>query len=1004
MTSAPVSPLWRFDLDDENDKTLRITVDPSTASVGREDTGTVSRPRVTGKNGTLRIEANEEAQPVAVWGNQDLHDQYKIEGKIGSGGMGVVYLALDRKLNRRVAIKRLTQRARRSESLKRRFLHEAKAVAALSHNNIVHIYALGEDEEGPYIVMEYVEGPAPDGTRNPHLPPPPPLSLEARVKRDGPYSCDDAVEMIIKVARAVAYAHGCGIIHRDLKPANILLDSAEEPKIVDFGLARLSGVDESQLTAPGEQLLSLGYGAPEQESDASATDERADVYGLGALFFFAISGQNPRYYREKIIPEGLREILGRALATERESRWRTVKSFVDALLDYRSTATVALPTVKTTWRCKWCDTLNPVSIRYCGECGWDGGELCAECGAPTHVGIPFCGNCGADAREYETAVSLRARMRKWLAEKRFDQILSSEGRSLAFEPVGPSGRRLVKDLHSIRMEAEKALARRSQLKEIIPLELKAENFERAKTFITEYDSLSPTPGDFSEALKDLPDRLLKRDLERIQKAIRKRDWDYAEKICGEISTKSGEKGKKAVTSRLKQIKNHKRSVHYGRAVKTTFFLLIIYILLPAPLYRWAPGAHDQSLWRLLEPSIRLTQTPWSGTLMRTYNAWWGITNQFELVLSRWDLPEEISGVTASGTARLEQLEKLRANYYNTISQIDVEYNKRKTTWPREYKKALENAMERRREAGDYEGLKALTFERDLFIETGQVSPLTEDNPVELARIKEQFQGTQKSLENTRSRDLVAVSTKYLHELESLRRDYTRKDQLRRADIIDAEMERLDNSKLLINARAALAAASDDDHGDTESPPSAVPNLRADQIVGIAKVMDQYEKGLAAIELEYFDLVDAWPQRVERALEVLVQERIDANDFDGWEEARRELDRFEIERAFAESRTYPPESRLRDLVNEHKDLRKKYDLSRAKSILDRANKTLAKLEEMQTQFMKSGKIDHAALINAEMRRIKSSQEVVAAQELLDAQNKIEQDDEASAARDESADYE
>ena len=311
--------------------------------------------------------------------NDQLFDQYTICSRIGNGGMGVVYLARDRRLGRFVAIKRLNSQAQAIPTLRQRFLHEARAVATLSHVHIVHIYALGEDDDGPFIVMEYVAGPDQTDVQKEIgagglVQPNPPLTLEQYVSRHGQLSSDEAVEIMLKIGRAVAYAHANGVIHRDLKPSNVLLDKSSEPKIVDFGLARLMHKEEVKLTVPGEKLLSLGYGAPEQESDASLSDERADVYGLGALLYIVITGQNPRYFREQDVPVPLREVVVKALATDREQRWQSAAAFNEALHQIQTKTRVETPTVKTTWRCKWCDAVNPLTIKFCAECGWDGSK------------------------------------------------------------------------------------------------------------------------------------------------------------------------------------------------------------------------------------------------------------------------------------------------------------------------------------------------------------------------------------------------------------------------------------------------------------------------------------------------------------------------------------------------------------------------------------------------------------------------------------------------------
>jgi len=266
---------------------------------------------------TVRI-TEEERQAEA---GSSLSSQYTILEKIGEGGMGVVYLARDRKLGRHVAIKRLNRGALAHASLKERFMREALAIAALNHIHIVHIYALGEDSDGPYIVMEYLAGPQ---EASPNKTPPAPYTLADRVNRIGPLPVNDAVDLVMKVCKAVEFAHACGIIHRDLKPSNVLLDETGEPKIVDFGLARVADQNADPITVPGERMLSLGYGAPEQEQDASLVDKRADIYGLGAILYFSITGKNPRYFRENDVPDPLRVTILKALETDRDKRWAKI--------------------------------------------------------------------------------------------------------------------------------------------------------------------------------------------------------------------------------------------------------------------------------------------------------------------------------------------------------------------------------------------------------------------------------------------------------------------------------------------------------------------------------------------------------------------------------------------------------------------------------------------------------------------------------------------------------
>src|SRR5687767_10768190 len=181
--------------------------------------------------------------------------------------MGKVYLAEDRDLGRRVALKVLH---RGEPDAYRRFRREAMAVASLSHPNVVQIYELGLDAAVPYLVMEYVRG----GTAD---------------LGEAPVPWQRAARIALGAARGLGAAHAVGIVHRDVKPANVLLDG-DTAKIADFGVAKLQGGDA--MTRAGSLVGTIGYLSPEQ-ARAEAVDARADVYALGATLFRLLTGSRP---------------------------------------------------------------------------------------------------------------------------------------------------------------------------------------------------------------------------------------------------------------------------------------------------------------------------------------------------------------------------------------------------------------------------------------------------------------------------------------------------------------------------------------------------------------------------------------------------------------------------------------------------------------------------------------------------------------------------------------
>ncbi|MGO9469832.1 MAG: protein kinase domain-containing protein [Isosphaeraceae bacterium] len=201
---------------------------------------------------------------------------YDIREELGRGGMGIVFKALERRLNRVVAIKTVSETTFTAPLQLRRFLAEAEVIARLSHPNIIPIYAVGEEAGRPYFSLELAEG----------------GNLSERLAK-GPITGRQAALLVETLARAVSAAHAAGIIHRDLKPSNVLLASDGTPKIGDFGLAKLLG-DDSARTLSGEVLGTPSYMAPEQaEGRSRDVGPAADIYALGAILYQALTGRPP---------------------------------------------------------------------------------------------------------------------------------------------------------------------------------------------------------------------------------------------------------------------------------------------------------------------------------------------------------------------------------------------------------------------------------------------------------------------------------------------------------------------------------------------------------------------------------------------------------------------------------------------------------------------------------------------------------------------------------------
>jgi serine/threonine-protein kinase len=203
-----------------------------------------------------------------------LNDRYRLEARIGAGGMSTVYRAVDETLERTVAIKLMNREVSTESDQLERFRREARAVAQLSHPHVVGVIDAGEDDGRPYIVFEYVEG----------------ETLKERIKRSGRLPITEAVAYAIEIARALGAAHARNIVHRDVKPQNVLIDGEGSAKVTDFGIART--LDEDGLTADGRVLGTTDYVSPEQALGRPVTGQ-SDLYSLGIALYEMLTGEVP---------------------------------------------------------------------------------------------------------------------------------------------------------------------------------------------------------------------------------------------------------------------------------------------------------------------------------------------------------------------------------------------------------------------------------------------------------------------------------------------------------------------------------------------------------------------------------------------------------------------------------------------------------------------------------------------------------------------------------------
>ncbi len=263
----------------------------------------------------------------------DVVGNYKILGLAGAGGMGVVYRALDVKLERTVALKFLPEHLVSTSEDKERFLREARTASSLDHPNIGVIHGLEETSDGrSFIVMAYYAG-----------------ETLVRKMRRGPLPMAEAVDIAIQIGEGLAAAHAGAVVHRDIKPSNVILTQSGVAKIVDFGLARLasSGTTQSMSTAG-----TVGYMSPEQ-TVGKYVDQRTDIWSLGIVLTEMVTGKNP-FTRDtpagtifailneapppmdEIIPIDLLRVMYRALSKEPATRYQSCRELVADLKEVRT--------------------------------------------------------------------------------------------------------------------------------------------------------------------------------------------------------------------------------------------------------------------------------------------------------------------------------------------------------------------------------------------------------------------------------------------------------------------------------------------------------------------------------------------------------------------------------------------------------------------------------------------------------------------------------------------
>jgi hypothetical protein len=596
----------------------------------------------------------------------------------------------------------------------------------------------------------------------------------------------------------------------------------------------------------------------------------------------------------------------------------------------------------------------------------------------------FCRTCGANARDYEQVAMTVARTQQNMDARQFDAAIAFASRSINLEPAGANGRHMLEQLRELRATAEKKLARREQLKELVNVEMRAENYERAHRFIQELRSLSPDQTVFGAQLAQIPELTVRRDLTRVRRAFREKDWEQGARLLATVREMKGD-AQPEFARLVRQLRGHHRGRAFRHGIAVLLALAAAYVLAFPAVARFTKPPRPAWLTAAFAPAASVYGRPPADRVLRRYASLWNAADDTRswrpAALAATNAPAVVPANPATTNAvPSDAFAKLDKTYREQVAELHAEYRRNMEAWPPDYRRALKAQRDRHQAAGEFPGWHAVSSEITRFETEGGILPPTSSDTDELRKLKSDFATLLESYQLTRVRKLVTATKRHVNELLTLLKELTQTGQFVAAESVNHEILRLRADPDFVDAERKLAAF------EAARPEGDLPSFRSvgpDGLGELSGVRAAYAEERSKVDEEFAARVEAWPAKYVEALEKFMEARQLEGDYLGWEAASFELDRFELDRTLAPGEHGLGDGPLDQVKQRHASLRDEYAMTRARGLVKAAEHYVQKLDALLFQYTKSKNIDAAALVNGELRRVKADPDHLEAQRLLGA---------------------